>query len=271
MFKRTIWGCVAATLLGMLTLGPTWVWNHLRSTGQQAREKLEQEMPDDQVEALIRLHLSDLDRQIRSYHDSLGKAADEVGRAEVKKEDLDRQLAAEKTILTRAKELLDQHQDHYPVAGKTYSRVEIQADSQARLAQCQTLENKIAAQGRIIKELRKGLADGRGNLAQAQRLKAEAMAELDSLKVRLANARVRKDLSELTAVLRKAPFGPDSELARQMAQLQDRVRNAERHADFQAEEAKGGAIVDWQGGAPAEDVGQAITRYLKSTPAAPAP
>jgi hypothetical protein len=257
--------------LATIVLGPTYVWHHLRATRDQAVTFVDKSMPDEQIEAMIAARLRSLDGEIRAYFNTVGKMADNLAANEIRLEDMQKQFQAEKLLLARIKPMLEQDSTRFEVAGRYYTKDEIIADGKLHLGRCERLETQVACQQKLVQQLRKALEEGRANLAKAKTTKQDLIGELESLKTRLSNARVRQELGELAAVLDKAPLGPDSELARSMGELQDRVRRAENNADYLALESKQGGIVQWNGGATPEDVTQAINRYLQKQPNAPAP
>ena len=261
--RKWIVGSAAVMALVTLTVGPAWVWNHFRVTQQEIRNGITESMPDERIQALITNKLRDYDAEIRVYFTTVGKMADQLASSEVRLEDLQKQFQAEKALLGRIKGMLEQNSSRYEVAGRFYTKEEFVADGKMHLARCERLEAQVASQQKLAQQLRKGLEEGRANLAKAKATKQEMINELESLKTRLVNAKVRQELGEFTAVLDKAPVGPDSELARNMEELQNRVRRAESNADYLAIESRGGGIVQWNGGPAPEDVSTAIDRFLQ--------
>src|SRR5689334_5535838 len=106
--KRTIIGALAVMLAGgLLVLGPGKLLTQLRALRDQTEKTWDNGLSDKQVHAQVQVKLRDLETQIRTYHGKVGEAADRTAAAQVKGQDLARQLDSEKKLLLQARTLLD--------------------------------------------------------------------------------------------------------------------------------------------------------------------
>jgi hypothetical protein len=194
--------------------------------------------------------LKDLDDKVLSFGDKLG----EVAAAGRRVQKLERELEKELGLLARTKALLDEDRATYQVAGRGYSRAQVNADGLARLAQCEQTGRQLARQ------LAEAVAEARNNLARAQLVRQQKAA----LEARLANADLLAQVNDLTRDLKTAPLGPQTELAQKLEAFERRVTSVERRASLTAAEARGGAVIDFEGGPP--EAGPAIARCLNGDP-----
>jgi chromosome segregation ATPase len=254
----------AALLVGaaVALVGPGRIWTTIRGLQTQVGDNWENGLSDDALEAQVKVKLKDLDTQVRGYQARVGEVADRLAAAETRTSELKRQLDAEKQLLARVKNLLDQCQPVYEISSRVYTRQEITEEGKMRLSRCQRLEQQLESQQKLTGDLKRSLEQGRATLAEAQRVKQDLVAELETLKVKLTNARARKDLAELTEGVSTNPLGPDSELAQKLDLLRKRLREAETHIP----QPQTGGVVDWNHGGNADEVGQSIGRYLRQTP-----
>ncbi len=149
--------------------------------------------------------------------------------------------------MRRAEELLQQGRASYEIAGKTVSKAALATDAQARLGFCKQLETEINSHEKLLQQLQQAIDQGRANFAEAQRVRGQLFAELEGVKAGLSVARMRREIAELTGIVRDRPvFAPDSELARLLTTLKDRARAAERDADALANEPKSGGTIQWE-------------------------
>jgi DNA repair exonuclease SbcCD ATPase subunit len=255
---------VLALGLAALVLGPGLLWTHLRTLRTQAVEGWEQTMSDDDLEAHIRVQVRDLDRQLQDYRIKAGKVAERAAAVEVNIQDLEKQLATRKQRLGRIQELLDHGKGNSTIAGRTYTPREIEEEGKILLDACRRLEQRLTDARKLVAKLREALTQSGSHLAEARRMKQQLLAEMETTRARLNNARLGKELGELNEGLREAPVGPSSDLARQMSAFRDRARQAESQADALLAEPRSGGIIDWEATGPDGDVRASIQQYLQS-------
>lgn len=234
-----------ALVASVLTLGVGRTWTLVRSTMLQAENVLDENLGDKAVESIIRVKLQDFDGQLRAHQTGLAKLEARHAAVQSDIRDKERRLEGENHLLKRARELLGEGRASYVISGVTVSRDQLSADAEVRLLTCERLEEGLALQRKVALELAKSVDRFRASLLQAQRMRQHVIGELETARARLATARTRQEVNELSAALGGLPsFGSDSELGRALQRLRDRAREAE--ADVLALEATNGGLIDWQ-------------------------
>ena len=255
-------GLAAAAVLAAVFVTSNFVSRNARAFLHLSGDRVERSMPDEMVESVIKTKLSDFDAQIASYHVSLGRLTDKVAAADADLADGDKKLDSETALLRKSKGMLDQkNKVEYVISGRVYDREQVAADAQTRLARCQQLEAQLEAKKKLHAALKVAVKEGKDNLTKAKKMRQELVLELDGLKARLATARAREEVNQIAAAMKDLPTGLDSDLARALAEMKDRAATAEHKADYLANDAKGGNVVDWSN-ADTEDVSRAIGQYL---------
>jgi phage shock protein A len=245
----------SAVVLGVVALaaGPRLLMSHIRGVRDQAVKAIQDSLPDDHVVAQAEDELKQFDARVREYHLKVAGIGDQLAAARAKAEKTRKDLDGERKILGRIRESLDSADDRFEIGGRSYTRGDLDRDGQIRLARCASLEDQLRSQQKLEAELSKAHDEGRKWLAEAEQTRTRRAGELEALKVRLANARARGeltriDLSPLTA----------SDSGRQLAVLDERVKSLEIGNDYDAAKTRG--VVDWT--PAAGDTRDAIGKYL---------
>jgi hypothetical protein len=257
--KRLVLTAVALGGIAVVAIGPGLVWTHVQGVRNAAKEAAEEALTDEQVIAQAEGELKQFGKTTREYALKVAGVGDQLAAARAKGEQVSKQLAGERATLARVKAALDAPDCRYEAGGRAFTRAEVEADGQTRLARCHALETALKSQTRLVAELTKAHDDGRKWLAEAEQARNTRAAELDALKVRLANARTRSELGTAGG----APAAPDPESAARLASLSERVKKLERGNDYDAATRTGG--IDWT--PPATGTRDAIAQYLSGAPA----
>lgn len=263
----TIGVATVGIALALGLMGPANLWTTLRASRNSAGEALENAKSDPQRVAEIRVELQDFDEQIHRFADELGKVESRAAATDRQVQELDKELAKQRDVLTRAKSMLDENRDTYQISGARYSRAELNADAHVRLGKCEQITRTLETQRAVAKQLNDAVAEARTNLTNARLSRQQKAVELVALEARLENARMLQQVNELTSRLKSAPLGPKTELARKLEAFEQRVASAERRAASTGVDVKGGSRIDWDGKAgAAPEAGDAIARFLAANP-----
>lgn len=260
--KKVFYGALLLLGIGALILGPIRLFQSLGTWRDNAVKAWDEKMTDGDLEAQIRSELSKLEKDIRSYYLKVGDLADKVAENTTRLEQSKEKLKSEKGYLARVSRLLEDRQDSYVVAGRSYTHREIVSEGKARLNRCKKLELQVKNHDKLLSRLRKALDQGKANLARAQEMRQEILAELEVVKARLANARAEKSTLEMSQMLQDNPLSVSTELGKKLAQYKKRARSLEREVEYITNESKGDVIVDWKQDPRADDVEDAIRQYL---------
>ncbi len=247
---------------GVLAIGPGFTWSYLKGLRTGVINDAEESLPDEQIVAKAQDELKQFNATVRTYGITLAGVGDKLATAKAQAEKIHKQLDAEKKILVRVKQSLESSDCRFEVNGRVYTRDDMERDGQARLARCQSLDGQLRSQQKLIAELTKAHDDGRKWLDEAEQVRNQRAAELEALKVRLANARARGELGNANL---SPPLTADTDSGRQLGALNDRVKKLEWGNDIDAATSNG--RVNW---APANGTRDAITQYLKGDEASAA-
>jgi hypothetical protein len=221
---------VPYALFGLAVLGVTVSSVHLRVLRTQAITEWENRLTDESIELQIREQVADFDRQVRAGHVKVLELADRLAAVEVACRDLDRQRAAARQRCEQARRLLEKGMPTYEIAGRPYSRDQVEEEADEQEARTGQLESRLLARKELAAHLRKILAESRAQVAEARRLRDKVLDEVEVTRARLTGARLRQALMELSTTLRD-PAATPSNFARQLAVFRERALQVEREAE----------------------------------------
>jgi hypothetical protein len=260
MWKSIGFGAAVLLAVGALAVGPRSLWTTVRGARDGLKSAIEESKSDVQQAAEVRVCLKDLDERILQFGDKLGEVEGRARAAERRVKAVEQDLAKERTLLKRARAMLEEGRDTYRVGDRPYSRTEVNADALARLGRCEQLAKRLDFDRQVAGQLTAAVREARDNLANAVRVRQEKAAQLAALEARLENARMLGEVDALTRQLKESPFGPQSELAEKFQAFERRVESVERRNQL-GKALPGGGVVEWEKG-PAPDAREAIDRFL---------
>jgi chromosome segregation ATPase len=191
--KRIVFGAVATVvLLAVLGFGVS-----LKALWHRATEQLEQAKSAEQMTSEIEVHLGEMEEKIVRYEVKLMKAQRQGKALEEEIAKLSQTRDAKVANLKKARDLLSKSQTYYVIAERNWSRQEIEADVELRLKELKGFHERLALKEANLKALQEAIAQGQKLLAEARAQRAAKVAELQTLRLRLANA---KQLGEIQAV-----------------------------------------------------------------------
>jgi chromosome segregation ATPase len=181
--KWGIRGVVATALLvgAAVALQTTGLGSYVFSGGKYVKEAMADSVP---IEFELRRARDMIDELIPEMHANIRLIAKE----EVEIESLEMELvaAASRTDEHRAKlaslrNALRTEQVRYLIAGRNFSRVQLQQSLSRRLEQCQNAEDILAGKERLLENRRTSLDAAHRSLAETQRAKEELTAQVATL------------------------------------------------------------------------------------------
>jgi hypothetical protein len=238
---RILATCVVAVLLigmiGAAAVAKSKVAVHAQAWWDRTVRGIEESMPDAQLEEVAQIKIKGYDEKVGALHVTVGRLADRLAAGKVEVEEMERQLAAEKRLLTRAKNMLEGEttRTRFEVGGRMVTRDQLAADAESRLNRCMQLDATMMAKRKLVEQLALAHSDGQANVVKAKQLKQGLMGELDAVKARLAVANSQREMMDIVAALRDAPLGPDSDVARALGMLKDRAAALERMGEYRGE------------------------------------
>ncbi|MDA3873208.1 MAG: hypothetical protein PF795_04545, partial [Kiritimatiellae bacterium] len=267
--KTLLISTVSVLALAAVLLGPAKVFSHMNASRDRMQETVDQVSSDKQEVARISALLRQHDETILEYQDKLSDLESQLVDDRKGVDQLASEVEEQRKILTKTREMLEDNASEYTIQGRTYSRHDVEQDALARISHAETLEQRLDLQRQVVRKLEGALADGRENLGKAMAVRREKAGELKTLAARLQNARVLAEVSDIARDLGSVPLAPQSELARAMRNLEQRVRKAERHSEVTESESQDGLKVDWAG-KTTHDAKKALDEFLAADPVAAA-
>jgi chromosome segregation ATPase len=256
---------IPAVVLGVvaLAIGPRLLWSHIRGARDGAIKTIEESLPDDQVVAQAADELKQFNVAVRDYHLKVTGIGDQLAAAKAQLERIEKQLDAEKRILGNIKRKLDSSEDQFKIGSRNYTRADINSDGKARLAKCTALDEQLRSQQKLVAELEKAYMDGRKWLAEAEQARTQRAAELQTLTERLAISDEYRKLAQFTLT---PLMSADSDTAKHLTMLSERVKKRERGNEYDAATNRDGTV-DWS--TSTADTRDAIGKYLKTSDTVP--
>ena len=221
------------TLLSILALlavfGRRAVSSHLVTLKQEARETVRDATPGGHEKKRIQVLIEQASRDVLAYGDKIGDIESMVGaqRADIRK--LEERLAADRADLLAERNLLAQTGSDFVIRGARYTRSQIEASAQARLARMRADESTVDAKKKSVEGLEAAIREGRARLQEAIAARDHKVQELELLSADLSNAELQRELASLADPLRQGiHLGKGTELAESMKSFANRVRAVQR-------------------------------------------
>ena len=257
----------AVFVAAVVVLGGEKTLSYLRGGRILASEHVDANSPMRLEAARVRALLDGSRQKAVAYED---RVFDLQGRAETSSQtvaSLRAKLADEKRALEKARGLLAEARESYVISGRTYSHNEVSADAMKRIEECRRLEQDIAFQESLARDLAQGQEQGRKNLSEARRSLKQLETELARLETRNVNADVRLEIAALANGVSGAPIGAESsELDRAFKNYERRVSQKERQAASRLATANTAHMIDYSESTAPADTPAAITAFLGDAP-----
>ncbi len=265
MLRKITFSSLAALALSAVVLGPTSLWSKTRGLFSALSDAVDGATPDPIVVKQLETGILDLDGRIRAHADKLADTELRRNGLQADIQRLESGANQERTYLRRAEELLAGDQPRFEIGGKDYAREDVSADALGRIANCRRLEGDLETRRKMLAGLDEALVQGRAAQEEARRQRGEMAGRLATQVARLQNARLRRELLDLGDSVRGDPLGADSDLAKQFAAFEARVRSEERRSEGRAASTLAPSIVDWEGRADrTADARAAIAEFLSA-------
>jgi len=262
MWKGILVGIAVVAVLAVMVFGLEKSWSYIEGTKQVINEEVDDRAPmrleSARVTALVRKENED----VLAYEDKLcdlGARRDAAARAV---EEGRKRLQAEMDLLGRIKALLDEKRDQYVIGRNTYTYAEVNADALERLEGLKRMEEAIAFNESLIRDLDQAIKQGRGSLAESRKRLAELKSAMTRLETRNTNADLRLEVAKLANAIAGAPLSADSELEKAFQNYERRVSQKERRAESRLAAGHNQFRIDYEAAMVTQDAAGEIGRFL---------
>lgn len=218
-----------ALIVAVSLFGYDTVKSHLGTLRGEVTSGVRELTPDNYEEKRIQRLISDMSRKIMAYRDKLDDLSAKLATEQKDIDQLENQNDSDRVTLASEREMLKQQADTYDIHGTSFTHQQVEASASARLSRCRTTAASLGTKRQVAVHLTAALAEGRARLDQAVVARDEQLHQLELLRARLDNARLQKEIADLSEPLRDAALRDvDSELANSMQAFEDRIRGLER-------------------------------------------
>ena len=218
---------IIALVAAAALLGPKRFFSHVMATKTQVQGYVQKNASDDHEVARVAVLLRQLGEDIHLEIDKIADIEDRlveerqtVGRLARKKEAMEK-------ILKCAESLLSSDRDNFMIAGKNYSRTQVERDALLHLKKTERLENDLISRRELASALESMLGKGQAAIDNLKRERNATSSNFEILKARLTNARLQEEVAAL-AHPRADALASRSELTETLKQLERRTRQVER-------------------------------------------
>lgn len=200
--KRLIVAVVVIIGLLALILGANTLIKYLKAGRGAVADEIRKATPDAVIFKMAENELRDMQealseskvRLIMLDH-SLKEQREKLDR---KRGDLDR----ERSILRRARKLLASDSEQVMIGGETYTKKQLAFNAERHASRYERLREQIKSASAAIRQMEAIKEEGLEQLRDGELLLAQKTDELETLKIRLANAKDAKELEALRTELR---------------------------------------------------------------------
>lgn len=256
---------LAVPVLAGAVLGGKAVSSHFRTIRDEVKSSVRGAAPAGYEQNRIRNLIADTSKDVLTFRDKISEidAAAAAQRDDVKR--LEQRVAADRKDLLAEREMLARGDEIYIIRGNPYSRTQVEASANARMAQIQRDQATMETKKQAVERLEVAVREGQVRLRETMGARDAKIQELDMLSAELANAELQRDLQELSAPLRDPSLARSkSELAESMKAFADRVREAKNEVEAMPEASAPALITHESSGSPG--VIERIDQLLAPTP-----
>ncbi len=266
MFLKRI-GIVVGVLfvLALIVFGWEKTVSYMAGTRRVLNAEADDRVPMQLERARIEALVQKQGEQILAFED---RVADLEGRREGMAraiQEANRKLSAERELLRRIKDLLQEGREQYSIGRQTYSFAEVNADALERLGRIQQMQEAIEFDEALRAELDVAIKQGISSLAESRGRLVELRSALVRLEQRNVNAEMRMQVAQLVNAITAAPLSADSELENAMRNYERRVGAKERRASARLAADSGQFRIDYSAVIITQDAAAEIDRFLSAT------
>ncbi|NWG72688.1 MAG: hypothetical protein HXY23_13940, partial [Parvularculaceae bacterium] len=233
--KNKLLTLVAILAAAVALLGGKAAWSHLTTMREEVRSSVRKATPADFEVKRIKTLIANMSEEVLAFSDKIAEVGNSAAalRADIAK--LEAQIAADRTDLLTERNLLAQSdQQVFTIRGTAYSRAQVEASANARLARITRDQATLETKNQAAANLEAAVREGQVRLQESMAARDAKLQELEVLSAQLANAELRRDLEALAAPLRNGALSRSSELADSMKAFAERVRRVERQTEARA-------------------------------------
>ncbi|MBX3746724.1 MAG: hypothetical protein KF833_15555 [Verrucomicrobiae bacterium] len=229
--KTTLITLILSAAAAVALFGGKAVRSHVTTLRDDAKASVRSATPADYEARRIRTLIASMTDEVLAFSDKIAEVESSAAAQRRDIQGLESQVAQDRTDLVTERNLLAQDRQTFEIRGKAFSRAQVEASAQARLARMErdraTLETKQAA----VERLESAVREGRARLQSASEARDAKLRELELLEAQFANAALSRELQTLAAPLDTVSLTrSQGELAESMKAFGERVRREERQA-----------------------------------------
>jgi chromosome segregation ATPase len=185
-------GKYSISAVGLLALmfGWSWVKSHWVAARDEVKGIFESATPDAYEFARLRALLVQDRKEVAALRADLAENAARAASAADGVERLEREVEDQSRILRQAGEALATSNAEFRIGGRAYARDEVEADARVRASSLNDFKRQLEAQRHVVAELKSAVKQSELAVARALEGVRSREGELESLQVRLANARL---------------------------------------------------------------------------------
>lgn len=230
--KKQLLTITVVTLALTGILGIRAVRSHLITVRDEIRTGVRGATPAGYEVNRIKALITDMSRDILAYGDKIAEIEQTAASLREDAKTLETRIAGNRADLLTERNMLAQEGEVFTIRGAAYSRTQVEASAQARVAQIQRDQSTLDTKKQAIEHLKTAVRDGQARLQEAVTLRDAKMQELDVLAADLANAQLRNELEALSTPLRDGVLSTaKNELADSMKAFSHRVREAQHQVE----------------------------------------
>ena len=227
--KKTII-TLAIAGFGLGVYGIDTIKSHVQTSTEGLRNVTRAITPDSYELKRVQKLIQGMDGKITRFEDKLHDIETKAAEHEEAADALSDAIRKDTAALKRERGLLESGNSTFVVHGQPVGIDRVAASATARLERLNSNQSLADTHRQHAADLDAAIADGRKQLGEALRIRADKEVELQQLAVRLENARLKEGIQNMVAPLDTSTLTiGDSELSESLKALEDRVRNAERN------------------------------------------
>lgn len=212
LFKKFWW--IAAGAAVVLVLGVSTTVSYLKG-GRKAVVDLVKDLTPIELDIKrLEAEIDGLVPQIRAGRQVVAEMEVSLKEQSAELEELQQSQEKARKEMQALRELLDKKQDRYSIAGREYSREEVEADLNRRLDRYQEIETTTKTREALLTQQKESLTNAERKLTELVAKKDQLVARAEGLKQRLAAVRMSQKTSQVK--VDQSALARTEELAKQI-------------------------------------------------------
>lgn len=236
--KHTLIILILTSATAVAVLGNKAVRSHVNTLRDEAKSSVRKATPAEYEARRIRALIASMTKEVMTISEKIAEVEASAGAQRRDIAALETQVAQDRADLMTERNMLAQDQQVFEIRGKTFSRAQVEASAQARLARMERDRATVDTKKAAVEQLEVAIREGQVRLQSSSEARDAKLRELELLEAQFANAALSRELQALASPLETGSLTrSQGELAESMKAFGERVRHEERQA-----QAAGGNI-----------------------------